>query len=66
MFSSEHIKNKVLTITSELPSSEDHFEGKFQAKISSSDKFFEQPEEELIEFKGEKNMKSNKFSLEHF
>ena len=66
MFSSEHIKNKVLTITSELPCSEDHFEGKFQAKIYLSNQFFEQPEEELIEFKGEKNMKSNKFSLEHF
>ena len=36
--SSEHIENKVLTITSESPSSEDHFDTKIQANISPSDK----------------------------
>ena len=34
MLLSEHIQNEVLTITSEHPYSEDHFEAKFQAKIS--------------------------------
>ena len=39
---SEHIKNEVLTITSEHPSSEDNFERKFQAKLSSNNIFFKQ------------------------
>ena len=43
-FSSEHIKNEVLTLTYEQPSSEDSFERKFQAKISPSNQTFEQPE----------------------
>ena len=37
-FSSEHIKNEVLNITSKHPSYEDKFERKFQAKIYPSDK----------------------------
>ena len=41
MFSSEHIKNEVLTLTSEPPSYEDHFETKFQANISPFDQSFE-------------------------
>ena len=51
VFSSQHIQNEVLTITSEHPSSEYNFESKSQANISPSDKSFENPEEELIEFK---------------
>ena len=53
-FSPEHIKNEVLTLTSEHPSSEDKFESKFQDNLSPSNQNFEQPEEELIEFKGKK------------
>ena len=64
-FSSAPIQNKVLTINSEHPYSEDHFENKFQDNISSSDQGFEQPEEELIDFKGEQRMGTNKFSSEH-
>ena len=41
----------MLTITSEHPSSENHFERKFQAKIYPSDQSFEKKQEELIEFK---------------
>ena len=33
-FPSEHIKNEVLTLTSEHPSYDDNFERKFQAKLS--------------------------------
>ena len=47
IFSSEHIQNEVLTIKSEHPSYSDHFERKFQAKISSTDKSIEKPEEVL-------------------
>ena len=56
MFSSKHIQNKVLAITSEHPYSEDHFERKFQAKIYSSDQIFEIKWKKLIKFKGEKHM----------
>ena len=42
--SSEHIKNEVLTLTSETLSSEDYFETKLQAKFYISDHIFEQPE----------------------
>ena len=59
------IQNEVITINSENPSSEDHFESKFQDKISSYNQSFEQPEEELIEFKGEQNMDPHKLSSEH-
>ena len=38
MFSSEHIQNEVLAITSEHPYSEDHFDRKLQANMSPSDK----------------------------
>ena len=44
MISSEHIKNGVLNITSEHPSSEYHFERNFQAKISPSNQSFEKQE----------------------
>ena len=40
---SENIKNEVLTITSEHPSSEYNFERKPQDKISTSNQSFEQP-----------------------
>ena len=53
--SSGPIKNEVLTIKSEHPSSADHFEKKFQAKISPSDPSFEKQEEGFIEFKEEHN-----------
>ena len=43
-FSSEHIKNKVITLTSEHPYYEDNFERKFQAKIYPSDQVFEKQE----------------------
>ena len=49
-FSSEHIENGVLNITSETPSSEDFLETKLQDKFNKSDQNFEQPEEELIDF----------------
>ena len=38
----------MLTLASEHPYSADHFEGKFQAKISPSEKSLEKPEKELI------------------
>ena len=51
MFSSKPIKNVVLNINCEHPSSEDHFERKFQANIYPSNKSFEQMEEELVYLK---------------
>ena len=39
------IQNEVLTLTSKDPYSVDHFESKFQDKISPSDKSFEKQEE---------------------
>ena len=50
VFSSKHIQNEVLNITSKHPSYKDHFERKFQTKISPSDQILEKQEEELIEF----------------
>ena len=41
----EHIRNDVLTITSEHPSSEYQFESKFKANIFPSNQVFEKPEE---------------------
>ena len=52
----------MLTINSEHPSSEDHFESKFQYKISPSDQSFEKQEQELIEFKEEQYDELRKFS----
>ena len=49
-FSSEHIENEVLTLTSKTSSSEDCFETKLQSKFDKSDQIFEQPEEELMDF----------------
>ena len=40
----------MLTLTSEHPFSADHFERKFQAMISPSEKSIEKPEEELNPF----------------
>ena len=48
-FSSEHIKNESLTLTSETSSYEDCIEKKVQAKYDKSDQNFEQPEEELVD-----------------
>ena len=47
-FSSLHIQNEVLTLTSENPSSVDQFERKSQDKIYPYEKSTEKPEEELI------------------
>ena len=47
-FSPLLIQNGVINLNSEHPSSADHFEIKFQAKISPSEKSLENPEEELI------------------
>ena len=43
--SSEHIENKMVTITSKTLSSEDCFETKLQANFDKYDQLFEQPEE---------------------
>ena len=43
-FSSKHIENKMVTLSSENLSSEDCFETKPQAKFDQSDQKFEQPE----------------------
>ena len=51
----------MLTPTSEHPSYEDKCEIKSQANISPYNKYFEQPEEELIEFK-----KKNKWNQKSF
>ena len=51
MFSSEHLQNEVLTITSEHPYYEYNSERKFQANLSPSDQSFEKQEEELMKFK---------------
>ena len=47
----------MFTLTSDYPFDEDNFEGNFQVKISPSDKYIEQLEEELIEFKGKNKWK---------
>ena len=44
-FSSEHIENKMVTITSETLSYEDLFDTKLHAKLDKYDQIFEQPEE---------------------
>ena len=44
MFLSEHIENKMVTLTSENLSSEDWFETKLQVNFGKSDQLFEQPE----------------------
>ena len=44
MLSSENIENKVVTLTSETPSSKYHFETKPQANIYPFDKSFEKKE----------------------
>ena len=51
--SSGPIKNEVLTINSEHPSSEDHFERRLQANISPFGQSFENQEEKFIDFKEE-------------
>ena len=55
----------MLTITSEHPYPEDKFESNFQAKISLSNQFFEQPAEELVDFKVEQQMEPKQLSSEH-
>ena len=46
--SSGPIQNEMITINSEHPYSEDHFERKFQANIYPSEQSLEKPEESLI------------------
>ena len=43
-FSSEHIKNEAITLTSEYPYFDDCFERKFWDKLSPSNQVFEEPE----------------------
>ena len=62
MFSSEHIQNEVLTLTSKHTSSEDKFERKLQAKIYPYGQSFERKEEELIDFKEKYHDELRKFS----
>ena len=57
-FSSEHIINKMFTLTFEALSSEDFFENKLQAKFDKFDQIFEQPEEELMDFIDQKHQES--------
>ena len=52
----------MITIKSEHPSSTDHFERKFQAKISPYDQSFEKQEEGLLEIKDEYQSELRKFS----
>ena len=42
-FSTNHIENDVLTLSSENSSSEDYFDTKLQDKFNKSDQTFEQP-----------------------
>ena len=53
-FSSEHIQNEGLSITSKHPSSKNHFKGKFQAKIYPSDKNFEKTRRRIDRVQGRK------------
>ena len=50
-FSSEHIKNEFITLTSETSYSEGRFETKIQAKVDKYNQSFKQQEEELVYFK---------------
>ena len=52
----------MLTVRSEPKYSEDHFERKFQAKISPYDQILFKPEEELIDIKEEHQDELRKFS----
>ena len=63
-FSSEHIENEVLTLSSKHPYYEVNFERKFQANIYPSNQIFEQPEESLIELKVKQQMEPNMLSSE--
>ena len=48
-FSSEHLENKIVTLSYETLSSEDCFETNIQSKFDKPWKFFEQPEEQLMD-----------------
>ena len=52
----------MLTLTSETSSSEDCFGRKFQAALYPYSQSFEQPEEELIEFRVKQQMEPNMLS----
>ena len=56
-FSSEHIENKIFTLTYETLSYEYCFETKLQSKFDISDNFSEQLEEELIYFTEQQHQK---------
>ena len=55
----------MLTITSEHLSYEYNFERKYQDNIYPYNQSFEQPEEELIYFKGEQKMEPKTISSEN-
>ena len=57
--------NQSENIQNEHPSSEYNFKRKSQDKISPSNQGFEQPEDELIEFKVEQQMNPYRISSEH-
>ena len=48
-FSSEHIQNELLTLTSETSSYKIFIESELQAKFDKYDQTFEQPGEELMD-----------------
>ena len=53
---------KCFTVNSEHSYSKDHFESKFQDKISPSEQSIDKPEEELIDLKEEHHDELRKFS----
>ena len=65
MFSTEHIQNEVITITSEQPSSEYHCERNFQSEMYPYDKSYEEQEEDLIYFKWKQQMNYSMFSSDN-
>ena len=48
--SSEYVENKMVTFIYDTLSFEDCFDTNLHAKFDKSDQFFEQPEEELMNF----------------
>ena len=64
--SSEHIKIKMSTPTSEILSYEKWFETKIQAKFDKSDQNFKRPEEELMDFIEQQHQQSEQIEEELF
>ena len=59
----ENIQNGVIPIIPEHQSSDYKFERNFQYNISPSNQGFEQPEEEMIEFRNQTISHQNKFKI---